>query len=351
MKFDLIVIGSGPGGYVAAIRASQLGLKTAIVEREHLGGICLNWGCIPTKALLRSAEVYDLFRHATDFGLAADNVRFDARAVVQRSRDVSQRLNRGVAGLLKKNDVTVIWGEATLTAPGRVKVTETSRPARRPQPASPSAGLGRGRIFGRSHHRRDGRAPPNVCRAWSPTAEGIWSYFEAMTPEQIPDSLLVVGSGAIGIEFASFYRTMGAKVTVVEVLDQILPAEDAEIASAARKQFEKQGIAILTSARVDASQERRSDGRFAVAIARRAIERRRFSPRKSSSPSAFRAMSRASAWKALGVEMERGCIVIGCFWKDQRPGPLRHRRRRRARRCWRTRRSMRASFASRPSRD
>jgi len=133
MRFDLIVIGSGPGGYVAAIRASQLGLKTAIVEREHLGGICLNWGCIPTKALLRSAETYEMLRHAKDFGLSADNVRFDAKAVIQRSRDVSQRLNRGVAGLLKKNNVTVIWGEATLTAPGQVGVSEPSHPGRRPQ--------------------------------------------------------------------------------------------------------------------------------------------------------------------------------------------------------------------------
>src|SRR5579862_2002114 len=143
-SYDLIVLGGGPGGYVAAIRAAQLGMKTAVVEREHLGGICLNWGCIPTKALLRSAEVYDLMRHAGEFGLAADNVRFDAKAVVQRSRGVSQRLNKGVAGLLKKNGVTVIWGEATLTAPGKVAVSAPSRPARSPQASAPAQALGAG---------------------------------------------------------------------------------------------------------------------------------------------------------------------------------------------------------------
>ena len=264
MKFDLIVVGSGPGGYVAAIRASQLGLKTAIVEREHLGGICLNWGCIPTKALLRSAEAYDLFRHAGELGLAVDNVRFDVKAVVQRSRDVSQRLNRGVAGLLKKNDVAIIWGEATLTAPGRVKVSETSRPARRPQSASPAQTLGAGE-YSADHIIIATGARPRTLPGLKPDGEGIWSYFEAMVPDRIPDSLLIVGSGAIGVEFASFYATMGANVTVVEMLDQILPAEDVEIASAARRQFEKQGIAVLTSARVSAV-KKASDGRFAVAI-------------------------------------------------------------------------------------
>ena len=168
MKFDLIVIGAGPGGYVAAIRAAQLGLKTAVVEREHLGGVCLNWGCIPTKALLRSAEVYDLLRHARDFGLAADNVRFDAEAVVRRSRDVSRRLNRGVAGLLKKNGVSVIWGEAKLTAPGRL----AGDGAWSEQPSGARAARARpraGRLFGRPHHRRDGRASAHACRVWSPT--------------------------------------------------------------------------------------------------------------------------------------------------------------------------------------
>jgi dihydrolipoamide dehydrogenase len=213
MKFDLIVIGSGPGGYVAAIRASQLGMKTAIVEREHLGGICLNWGCIPTKALLRSAEVYDLFRHAKDFGLTAENVRFDAKAVVQRSRDVSQRLNRGVASLLKKNNVCVIWGEATFTAPGRIKVSDSARPGRRPQPASPAQTLGAGE-YSADHIIVATGARPRTLQGLEPDSENIWTYFEAMVPERIPESLLIVGSGAIGIEFASFYRIMGAKVTV-----------------------------------------------------------------------------------------------------------------------------------------
>lgn len=170
MKFDLIIAGSGPGGYVAAIRASQLGFKTAIVEREHLGGICLNWGCIPTKALLRSAEVYDLFRHASEFGLAADHVRFDAKAVVQRSRDVAQRLNWGVAGLLKQNKITIIWGEATLTAPGEIKVIAPSRPSRRPQQANPPQILGSG-AYSADHIIIATGARPRIYRASNPTAK------------------------------------------------------------------------------------------------------------------------------------------------------------------------------------
>jgi len=201
-------------------------MKTAIVEREHLGGICLNWGCIPTKALLRSAEVYDLFRNAKEFGLSANNVRFDARAVVQRSRDFSRRLNRGVAGLLKKNNVAVIWGEATLTAPGRLEVADSARPARRPQPASPAQALGTGE-YSADHIIVATGARPRTLPGLEPDGENIWTYFEAMVPESIPESLLIVGSGAIGVEFASFYRTMGAKVTIVEMLDQILPAEEA----------------------------------------------------------------------------------------------------------------------------
>ncbi len=248
MKFDLIVIGSGPGGYVAAIRAAQLGFKTAIVEREHLGGVCLNWGCIPTKALLRSAEVYDLFQHAATFGLAADNVRFDTAAVVGRSRGVSLRLNRGVAGLLKKNGVSVIWGEAKLAAPGRLRVTE-ARKTGRSAPDPPAQALGPG-DYAADHILIATGARPRKIAGLEPDGANIWTYYEAMTPERIPGSLLVVGSGAIGIEFASFYRMMGAKVTVVEALPRILPIEDEEIVALARKQFEKRGIAFLTSARV-----------------------------------------------------------------------------------------------------
>jgi dihydrolipoamide dehydrogenase len=316
MKFDLIVIGSGPGGYVAAIRASQLGLKTAIVEREHLGGICLNWGCIPTKALLRTAEVYGLLRRAGEFGLAADNVRFDAKSIVQRSRDVSQRLNRGVASLLKRNNVALIWGEATLTAPGRLRVSESSRPGRRPQPAIPQA-LAAGE-YSADHIIVATGARPRILPGLEPDGESIWTYFEAMIPDRVPDSLLVVGSGAIGIEFASFYRTMGAKVTVVEALDQILPVEDAEIAASARRQFEKQGIAILTGARVGGVKNG-GDGTLVATVARdgRAED---ISAEKIIVAVGVQGNVETLGLERLGVKLERGCIAVDAFGRTNVPG-------------------------------
>src|SRR5438874_3471158 len=240
-SFDVIIIGSGPGGYVTAIRAAQLGFKTAIVERDYLGGICLNWGCIPTKALLRSAEIFHYFQHAKDYGLSADNVGYDPKAVVQRSRVVSNRLNDGVGFLMKKNKVQVIWGEASIDAPG--KVTVKSREG------GPKGALGPG-SYQAKHIILATGARPRVLPGIEPDKKLVWTYFEAMVPDRIPKSLLVIGSGAIGIEFASFYRTSGADVTVVEVLPQILPAEDAEIAAFARKSFEKQGIKIFTGAKV-----------------------------------------------------------------------------------------------------
>jgi dihydrolipoamide dehydrogenase len=240
--FDVIIIGSGPGGYVTAIRAAQLGFKTAIVERDYLGGICLNWGCIPTKALLRSAEVFHYLQHAKDYGLSADKVGYDAKAVVERSRKVAARLNAGVAFLMKKNKVTVIWGEAAIEAPGKVAVK-----ASKSEP--PKGALGPGSYQARHIVIATG-ARPRVLPGLEPDKKLIWTYFEAMAPPAIPKSLLVVGSGAIGIEFASFFRTLGSEVTVVEVLAQILPVEDAEIAAFARKSFERQGIKIMTGAKV-----------------------------------------------------------------------------------------------------
>ncbi len=248
-EFDVIIIGAGPGGYVAAIRAAQLGLKTAVVEREHLGGICLNWGCIPTKALLRTAEVYQLMQHAADFGLKADGVGYDPAAVVKRSRTVSGRLNNGVSGLLRKNKVAVIWGEARLERPGEVMVAKSSKPPVQPALPAPRGVLGEGTYKARHIILATG-ARPRVLPGIEPDGDRIWTYFEAMKPPTIPKSLLVIGSGAIGIEFASFYRTLGAEVTVVEILEQILPAEDGEIAAFAAKRFEKQGIRIMTGAKV-----------------------------------------------------------------------------------------------------
>jgi dihydrolipoamide dehydrogenase len=241
-SFDIVIIGSGPGGYVTAIRAAQLGFKTAIVERDYLGGICLNWGCIPTKALLRSAEIFHYMEHAKDYGLYAEKVAYDPAAVVKRSRAVSKRLNDGVGFLMKKNKVAVIWGEAAIDAPGKVTVKAGKSDA-------PKGALGPG-TYQAKHIILATGARPRVLPGLEPDKKLIWTYFEAMVPERMPKSLLVVGSGAIGIEFASFYRAFGCDVTVVEILPQILPAEDAEIAAFARKQFEKQGIKILTGAKV-----------------------------------------------------------------------------------------------------
>ncbi|SRR5579883_569578 len=247
-NFDVIIIGSGPGGYVTAIRSAQLGFKTAIIERDYLGGICLNWGCIPTKALLRSAEIFHYFQHAKDYGLAAASVGFDAGAVVQRSRGVSKRLNDGVGFLMKKNKVAVIWGEAAIEAPGKVSVKQSKT-------AAPKGALGPG-AYQAKHLIIATGARPRVLPGLEPDKKLVWTYFEAMVPERMPKSLLVVGSGAIGVEFASFYRTFGADVTLVEVLPQILPVEDAEIAAFARKVFEKQGIKILTGAKVTKLEKR-----------------------------------------------------------------------------------------------
>jgi dihydrolipoyl dehydrogenase len=235
-SFDIAVIGAGPGGYVAAIRAAQLGLKTVIVEREHLGGICLNWGCIPTKALLRTAELYHAMGSAAEFGLACDNPRFDLARVVERSRKVAARLSNGVAYLMRKNKITVIDGEATLKGEGKIAVTSKDGATSNTIEAKHIVIATGARARELPGLEADGRL--------------VWTYKHAMVPPAFPKSLLVVGSGAIGIEFASFYRTLGAEVTVVELLDRILPAEDAEISSLARKAFAKQGMTIHTGTSV-----------------------------------------------------------------------------------------------------
>ncbi len=237
--FDLIVVGSGPGGYVAAIRASQLGMKTAIIERESLGGICLNWGCIPTKALLRSAEISHILHRLDDFGFSAKDIQYDAKKVVARSRAVAGQLSGGVKFLMRKNKITVIEGEAKLAGMSgkNRKLTITKGGAPAGEYAAPHIVLATG-------------ARSRPLPGLEVDGKLVWAYREAMVPEAIPKSLLVVGSGAIGIEFASFYRAMGAEVTVVEALDRVLPVEDEEISAFARKAFEKQGIKILTSATV-----------------------------------------------------------------------------------------------------
>jgi len=236
-QFDLAVIGAGPGGYVAAIRAAQLGMRCAIVEREHLGGICLNWGCIPTKALLRTSEIYRLMQNAGEFGLRADNIGFDIAKVIARSRQVAERLSNGVAYLMKKNGIAVIKGQARLAGEGHIALTGKDG-----EPLPPIEA---------KHIIVATGARAKVLPGLEPDGRLVWTYKEATVPEAFPRSLLIVGSGAIGIEFASFYRTLGAQVTVVEVLDRILPAEDEEISRLAHKAFAKQGIAIRTGTTVE----------------------------------------------------------------------------------------------------
>lgn len=232
---DLIVIGGGPGGYVAAIRAAQLGMKVTLVEREHLGGICLNWGCIPTKALLRSSEIINLIKHAEDFGISVKDYSFDLKKIVERSRKVANQLSSGVKFLMKKNKVEVVEGQAKLLGHGKVEISKDGKKV---------ADLSAKNIIIATGARA--RALPGL----EPDGKLVWTYKEAMVPPSMPKSLLVVGSGAIGIEFASFYRTLGVDVTVVEVMDRILPVEDEEISAFAHKAFEKQGMKILTGATV-----------------------------------------------------------------------------------------------------
>lgn len=316
-NFDVIIIGGGPGGYVAAIRAAQLGLKTAVVEREHLGGICLNWGCIPTKALLRSAEIYHYAQHAEAYGLKLEGkMTFDPAKVVGRSRGVSAQLNGGVGFLLKKNKVSVIWGEAKITKPGEVVVAAPTKAAVQPQHPDPKGTLGHG-AYQAKHIIVSTGARPRVIPGIEPDGEKIWTYFEAMVPPTMPKSILVMGSGAIGIEFASFYRTMGAEVTVVELMDQVLPVEDAEIAALARKQFEKQGMKILTGAKVTKVEKTATGVRATVE-----------GPKGAQTIEADKLISAVGVvgnveglgLESLGVKTERGCIVADGLGKTNVPG-------------------------------
>jgi len=309
-SFDVIIIGSGPGGYVTAIRAAQLGFKTAIVERDYLGGICLNWGCIPTKALLRSAEILHYLEHAKDYGLSAEKVTYDPGAVVKRSRAVAKRLNDGVGFLMKKNKVSVIWGEAAIDAPGKVTVKAGKSEA-------PKGALGAG-SYEAKHTIIATGARPRVLPGLEPDKKLIWTYFEAMVPDRVPKSLLVIGSGAIGIEFASFYRTLGAEVTVVEVLPQILPAEDAEIAAFARKSFEKQGIKIFTGAKVT-KLDKKGDGVTAIIDDGKGGTQTFAAERVISAVGVVGNIENLGLEK-LGVKTERGAIMVDALNKTSVPG-------------------------------
>ena len=316
--YDVIIIGSGPGGYVTAIRSAQLGFKTAIVEREHLGGICLNWGCIPTKALLRSAEIYHYMQHAKDYGLKIEGkIGFEATDIVKRSRGVSARLNGGIGYLMKKNKVDVIWGEAKLTKPGEIVVADTRKVPMLPQNPIPKGTQGAGSYTAKHIILATG-ARPRVLPGLEPDGKLIWTYFEAMVPPAMPKSLIVMGSGAIGIEFASFYRTMGVEVTVVEVLGQVMPVEDAEVSAIARKAFEKQGMKILTSTKVTKVEKGKDSvaahveddkGNKQIITAERMI-------------SAVGVVGNIEhlGLEAVGVKCERGCVVIDGYGRTNVPG-------------------------------
>ncbi len=317
-NYDVLIIGSGPGGYVTAIRAAQLGLKTAIVEREHLGGICLNWGCIPTKALLRSAEILDHANHAKSFGLKLEGkMTADVKDVVARSRGVSARLNGGVAYLMKKNKIDVIWGEAKLTKPGEVVVGKSSKPVVEPQNPVPKGVKGEGTYTAKNIIVATG-ARPRALPGIEPDGKLIWTYFEAMKPDVMPKSIVVMGSGAIGIEFASFYLSMGVDVTVVEVMSQVMPVEDQEISAIARKALEKRGMKILTDAKV-AKVEKAADS-ITAHVETKDGKVQKITADKLISAVGVQGNIENLGLEALGVKTDRGCVVIDGYGKTNVPG-------------------------------
>jgi dihydrolipoamide dehydrogenase len=316
-SYDVIVIGSGPGGYIAAVRAAQLGLKTAIVEREHLAGICSNWGCIPTKALLRSAEVMHLASHAKDFGLSVDAVKPDLKAIVARSRGIAERMNGGVGILMKKNKVDVIWGEAKLTKPNEIVVSKTSKKPMQPQGPVPKNALGEG-TYTAKHVIVATGARPRTLPGIEPDGKLIWTYFEAMVPDRMPKSLLVMGSGAIGIEFASFYRTMGVEVTVVELMPQIMPVEDAEISKFAQKRLEKDGMKFILEAKVT-KVEKGSD-QITAHVEKKDGSVEKITADRMISAVGVQCNTENLGLEELGVKLERGAIAIDGYCRTNVPG-------------------------------
>ena len=301
-KFDVVVLGGGPGGYVAAIRAAQLGMKAAVVERENLGGICLNWGCIPTKTLLRSSEINHLLHNLGEFGFTADNVQFDLGKIVKRSRSVAKQLASGVGHLMKKNKITVFDGDGKLAGKHTLAVTKDGKEV---------ATLTAPHIILASGARA--RQLPGL----EGDGKLIWTYREAMVPASMPKSLLVVGSGAIGIEFASFYRNMGAEVTVVEMLDRILPAEDEEISAFAQKAFEKQGIKIITNAKVTKAAKSSDSVTATIEAGGKATE---MTVDRVISAVGIVGNIEGIGLEGTGVKVERGHIVIDEFCRTGEPG-------------------------------
>jgi dihydrolipoamide dehydrogenase len=317
-SYDVIIIGSGPGGYVTAIRSAQLGFKTAIVEREHLGGICLNWGCIPTKALLRSAEILDHANHAKDYGLTLEGkMTAKVEDVVKRSRGVSLRLNGGVGFLMKKNKIDVIWGEAELTQPGEIKVSAMKKKPVEPQPPVPKGTKGEG-TYTAKHIILATGARPRTLPGIEPDGKLIWTYFEAMVPQEMPKSMLVMGSGAIGIEFASFYRSMGVDVTVVELMPNIMPVEDAEISAIARKALEKRGMKIITEAKV--SKVGKADNSVTAHIETKDGKTQTITADRLISAVGVQGNIENLGLEKLGVKTDRGCVVTDGYGKTNVAG-------------------------------
>jgi dihydrolipoamide dehydrogenase len=316
--YDVIVIGAGPGGYIAAIRAAQLGMKTALVEREHLAGICSNWGCIPTKALLRSAEIFQYAQHAKAYGVRIDGKATpDLKAIVDRSRGIAQRMNAGVGFLMKKNKVDVIWGEGRLTGPNRIEVAKSSRKPMEPQAPLPKNTLGEGAYEARHIIIATG-ARPRALPGLEPDGELIWTYFEAMVPPQMPKSLLVMGSGAIGIEFASFYHALGVDVTVVEILPAVMPVEDAEISAFARKQFERRGMKILLEAKV--TKVEKSAGSITAHVELKGGKVEKITADRMISAVGVQGNVEDLGLEKLGVKTERGTIVVDGHCRTNVPG-------------------------------
>jgi dihydrolipoamide dehydrogenase len=316
--YDVIVIGAGPGGYIAAIRAAQLGMKTALVEREHLAGICSNWGCIPTKALLRSAEIFQYAQHAKAYGVRIDGKATpDLKAIVDRSRGIAQRMNAGVGFLMKKNKVDVIWGEGRLTGPNRIEVAKSSRKPMEPQAPLPKNTLGEGAYEARHIIFATG-ARPRALPGLEPDGELIWTYFEAMVPPQMPKSLLVMGSGAIGIEFASFYHALGVDVTVVEILPAVMPVEDAEISAFARKQFERRGMKILLEAKV--TKVEKSAGSITAHVELKGGKVEKITADRMISAVGVQGNVEDLGLEKLGVKTERGTIVVDGHCRTNVPG-------------------------------
>lgn len=307
-NYDVIIIGAGPGGYVTAVRAAQLGFKTAVVEREHLGGICSNWGCIPTKALLRSAEVFHQAENLKDYGLTLEgSVKPNIKGVVERSRGVAGRMNGGVGILMKKNKVDVIWGEAKLTKPGEIKVSKPSKKPMEPQVPAPKNTKGEG-TYSAKHIIVATGARPRALPGIEADGKLIWTYFEAMVPKELPKSLIVMGSGAIGIEFASFYRTLGVDVTVVEMMPTIMPVEDVEISKFAQKRLEKQGMKFRLEAKV--TKVEKGSNNVTAHVETKDGKSEKITADRMISAVGVQGNIENLGLEDLGVKTEKGCIVI-----------------------------------------